>query len=125
MPEPQPVVTPEPQPVVAETPSTPEPQIEEKPVEKVPEIVFKVQILASDSELKAGSPQFKGEKEIDSYREGGMVKYTIGSSAEYVEINKLKKSLAEKFPQAFVVAFRGGQKISVADALKEQKAGKR
>ena len=125
VPEPQPVVTPEQQPVVAETPSTPEPQPEENAAEKVPEIVFKVQILASDSELKAGSPQFKGEKEIDSYREGGMVKYTIGSSPEYVEINKLKKSLAEKFPQAYVVAFRGGQKISVADALKEQKAGKR
>ena len=83
--------------------------------------MFKVQILASDTELKAGSPQFKGEKDINSYREGGMVKYTIGASGDYAEVNKLKKTLAEKFPQAFIVAFRGTEKISVADALKELK----
>jgi N-acetylmuramoyl-L-alanine amidase len=110
--------------VVEPSVPTPQPVQPIQPVQPSP-IIYKVQVLVAERVLKQNDYRLKGRTDLDYYKEGGMVKYTIGSSAEYVEINKLKKSLAEKFPQAFVVAFRGGQKISVADALKEQKAGKR
>ena len=124
--KPQPVPEPQPQtesaqPETVEMPPSPEPQPEPAQAEEAPAILFKVQILASDSPLKAGSPQFKGQTEVDSYREGGMVKYTVGASPEYSDIKKLKSQLAEKFPQAFIVAFRGTEKIPVAEALKELK----
>ena len=80
--------------------------------------VFKVQIIASGSEIAAGSARFKGQTEVDCYREGGMFKYTVGSSVDYNEINRLRQSLAETFPGCFVVAFMGGEKINVSEAIR-------
>ena len=81
--------------------------------------VFKVQILASAVKLKSGSAQLKGCKDAAYYQEGGLYKYTVGASADYNEINRLRRSLAGKFPQAFVIAFRDGVKMDVRDAIQE------
>lgn len=83
--------------------------------------VFKVQVLAADRVLKPGSPLLKGMKDLDYYREGQYVKYTSGASADYYEIVKLRKQLAGTFPQAFVIAFVNGEKVALADAIKEFK----
>jgi N-acetylmuramoyl-L-alanine amidase len=48
-----------------------------------------------------------------------MYKYTVGSSTDYNAINQLRKQLAAKFPQAFVVAFKNGQKTDVRAAIQE------
>jgi N-acetylmuramoyl-L-alanine amidase len=101
-----------------------QPQNDEKPAEATDAgdaPVFKVQLLASDRKLKANDRQLKGVSGVDSYKEGGLWKYTVGASPEYSDIKKLKSQLAEKFPQAFIVAFRGTEKIPVAEALKELK----
>lgn len=81
--------------------------------------VFKVQIMACDTKVKAGSPLLKGETGVDAYEEGGLWKYTVGSSTDYNEINRLRKSLSEKFPQAFVIAFKNGEKTNVNEAIRE------
>lgn len=86
--------------------------------------VFKVQVLASDRVLRKGDAHFKGEENYESYQEGGMVKYTIGSSANYNEIYKLRKTLLEKFPEAFIIAFKNGQKYDVNQAIREYKQNK-
>ena len=88
------------------------------------EPVFKVQILTSSRVLRAGDSHFKGETEIDSYQENGMVKYTIGASANYNEIYRLRKSLLEKFPEAFIIAFKNGEKYDVSQAIREYKQNK-
>lgn len=85
--------------------------------------VFKVQILASSSRLKASSPRLQGEK-ADCYEEGGLYKYTVGASANYNEINQLRQQLVKKFPQCFIIAFKDGQKMDVRQAIQEFK-GKR
>ena len=87
--------------------------------------VFKVQILVSSRVLRKGDSHFKGETDYDSYQEGGMVKYTMGSSANYNEIYRLRKSLLEKFPEAFIIAFKDGQKYDVNQAIREFKQNKR
>ena len=84
-------------------------------------IVFKVQIFALNRTLRPGSEQFKGHKNVDHYQEDGVMKYTIGSSSDYNEIAKLRKSLMEDFPQSFVVAFKNGQKIDINTAIAESK----
>lgn len=86
--------------------------------------VFKVQILASDRQLRQNSQQFKGEKNTEMYQENNMFKYTVGSSENYNEIYKLRKSLLEKFPEAFIIAFKNGEKMNVVEAIKEYKANK-
>lgn len=108
----QPVVE---QPVVEETKS----EVVEQPVaEKPSRPVYKVQILASSSKIKAGDARFQGLKKTDYYQEGGLYKYTVGSSEDFNEISRLRREIAQKFPEAFVVAFMDGKKINVNDARK-------
>lgn len=87
-------------------------------------IIFKVQILASNTSLQANSPRFKGHSGVASYKEGGMIKYTLGASANYYEINRLRQKLAEDFLGCFVVAFKNGEKMNINEAIREFKRNK-
>lgn len=95
-------------------------QPEVESVQQVSAPVFKIQVFVAEKVLAANDSRMKGEK-MGYYREGGMVKYTIGESTSFSEINQLRKTVAEKFPGAFVVAFRGGEKINVNDAIRESR----
>ena len=86
--------------------------------------IFKVQILVSSRVLRKGDAHLKGEENYDSYQESGMVKYTIGASANYNEIYQLRKSLLDKFPEAFIIAFKNGKKYDVNQAIREFKQNK-
>lgn len=86
--------------------------------------IFKVQILASSTKLNAADRQFKGIGNVGSYQENGLYKYTIGSSPNYNEIYRLRKSILEKFPEAFIIAFKNGQKANVVEAIHEFKANR-
>ncbi len=100
------------------------PSVAKQPRQVQDEPVFKVQILTSSRVLRAGDSHFKGETQIDSYQENGMVKYTIGASTNYNEIYRLRKSLLEKFPEAFIIAFKNGEKYDVSQAIREYKQNK-
>ena len=86
--------------------------------------VFKVQILSSSSKLKAGDARFKGLTDVDSYRDGALYKYTVGASTDYNEIYRLRKQVAATIPEAFIVAFKGGQRMDVNAAIREFKSKK-
>lgn len=86
--------------------------------------VFKVQILTGSKVLHEGDSQFKGLKGVGHYKESGMVKFTYGESTNYNEIVQLRKQILDKFPQAFIIAFKSGQKVKVNDAISEWKSKK-
>lgn len=88
------------------------------------EPVFKLQIFVSSRTLRKGDAHFKGETDYDSYQEGGMTKYTMGASTNYNEIYRLRKTMTEKFPEAFIIAFKNGQKYDVNQAIREFKQNK-
>ncbi|MBQ9357483.1 MAG: N-acetylmuramoyl-L-alanine amidase [Prevotella sp.] len=81
--------------------------------------VFKVQILASTTQVPAGDRQFKGLTGVESYKEGSLWKYTVGSSTDYNEIVRLRRSILDKFPQAFIIAFKNGLKVDTQAAIQE------
>ena len=83
--------------------------------------VFKVQILTSNIKLKSGSRQLKGQEDADFYKDGNIYKYTVGSSTNYNEIYRLRKQLLAKFPEAFIIAFKNGQRMDVQQAIREFK----
>ncbi len=87
-------------------------------------LVFKIQIMACDVKLRPKDPRLKGLTHVSFYQEGGLYKYTVGDSEDYNEIVKMRKTLTAKFPQAFIVAFRGKQKVNVQAAIQEYKAKK-
>lgn len=86
--------------------------------------VFKVQILTSGSVLKPGNRLLKGRTDAAYYREGGIYKYTVGASTNYQEIYRLRKEVLPKFPEAFIIAFRGDKKMDVNEAIREYKSNK-
>ena len=103
-----------------------QPALAQQPVQAAPpaaesagEPVFKVQLFISPRRLAKNARQFKGRTDIDSYEEGGMIKYTVGASTNYNEIYRLRKEVLEQFPQAFIIAFRDGQKMNASEAYKE------
>lgn len=83
--------------------------------------VFKLQIFVGNRNLRKGDAHFKGETEYDSFQEGNLVKYTLGSSTNYNEIYRLRKEKMEKFPEAFIIAFKNGEKYDVNQAIREFK----
>ena len=87
--------------------------------------VFKVQILVNDTPLPSGSRLFKGLLDVEVYRENQKWKYTYGADTNYNAIYRLRKSILDKFPNAFIIAFRDGEKTDVVEALREFKAKRR
>lgn len=96
------------------------PQQTEAP-EKSEAPVFKVQILTSSVKLKSGSRQLKGQEDADFYKDGNLYKYTVGASTNYNEIYRLRKQLLDRFPEAFIIAFKDGQRMDVQQAIREFK----
>jgi N-acetylmuramoyl-L-alanine amidase len=86
--------------------------------------VFKVQFLASNTRIKAGDARFKGLDGVDSYQEGGLWKYTVGSTESYAEVRQLRAQVVKVFPQAFIVAFKNGEKMDTQKAIRESQQKK-
>lgn len=94
---------------------------EPKKAEVVDAPVFKLQIFVGSRTLRKGDAHFKGETDYDSFQEGNLVKYTLGASTNYNEIYRLRKEKLDKFPEAFIIAFKNGQKYDVNQAIREFK----
>ena len=102
-----------------ESTDSPTPEPKKKVSKHVP--LFKVQIFAVDRKLRSSDARFKGRTDAEHYKEGGMVKYTIGESNDYNEINRLRKELNALFPGCFVIAFKDGDKMNINEAIREFK----
>ncbi|MDE5710991.1 MAG: N-acetylmuramoyl-L-alanine amidase, partial [Bacteroides sp.] len=55
------------------------------------------------------------------YKEGGTYKYTYGASPDYNKVLRTKRNIASKFKDAFIIAFRHGEKMDVRIAISEFK----
>ena len=130
---------PTPQPEKPQPTSQPEKpnQVETPPAKTVEEVapvpedmqpggrpIFKVQIAATSLQLPPDAPQFMGVKGVEMFAENGMYKYTIGASPDFDEVNRLRKTLLNDFPQAFIIAFRDGYKMNISEAVREYRKNK-
>ena len=86
--------------------------------------IFKIQILTGRTRIKTTDRQFKGLADVDCYEEGGMFKYTVGASTDYNAIARQRREILDKFPEAFIIAFKNGQKMNVNEAISEFKKNK-
>lgn len=83
--------------------------------------VYKVQICTSSTRLKAGDAHFGGLAPVDCYEDGGLYKYTWGSTGDYREAVALQKEAGAKVKGAFIVAFIDGRRVDLAEARKRQR----
>ena len=86
--------------------------------------VFKVQLLVADKKLKVNDRRLKGIKPVDYYKEKGMYKYTYGSTTDYNEIIRKHRSVKNKLPGTFIVAFMNGERMNLHEAIKLYKRNK-
>jgi zinc D-Ala-D-Ala dipeptidase len=79
------------------------------------DIVYKVQLVALPKLQDNNSEMFKGLN-VEWYKQDNYFKYTVGKCASFQSAFDLKDSVAQLgFPQAFVVCFKGNQRISIKD----------
>lgn len=85
------------------------------------DVVFKVQIAASSKKLEPKSYNFKGLNQISRSKENTLYKYYFGETSDYLKVQELVKQAKNVgYDQAYVVAFKNQQKISVSEALKSK-----
>ncbi len=82
-------------------------------------LTFTVQITTSSTQLPANSQQLKGLKNVDSYQEGGLYKYTYGATPDYNKALRTKREVERSFKGAFVIAFKNGEKMDINAAIAE------
>lgn len=96
---------------------TDQPKNPVKTTEKKDELIFSVQIILSPKTLSKDSPKFKGATDIKEEKSDGVYKY---SSGKFVSLNDAidyqNKMRGKGFKDAFVVAFRNGNRIAMKEA---------
>ena len=85
------------------------------------EITFKIQILTSSKPLAKNDKRLKGLKGVDYYKKKDIYKYTYGASGDYNKVLRTKRTITAKFKDAFIIAFRDGEKMNVNEAIAEFK----
>ncbi len=80
-------------------------------------MVFRVQLSTSGSAKSETDPVFAAVQPVQRVLEGKLYKYySKGFNSEKEALQLLGVAKKNGFPDAFLVAFRGSLKISVADA---------
>jgi hypothetical protein len=87
-------------------------------------ILFKVQIAATQKSSVKNSEWFHSFYNIDSNVEmtyyEGWKKYMTGSFKSYMDASAYRKKTQERIPDAFVVAYENGMRISLQEAIKNK-----
>jgi len=78
-------------------------------------IEFKIQMTSSSIKLSPNNKKLKGVP-MDSFFENRLYKYTFGSFSTFEEANRKRMEFKNSFPDAFVIAFKDGQKIPIQEA---------
>lgn len=87
--------------------------------------VFKIQIMTSDKKLSSKSKLFKGLYPVDCYKEKGLYKYTYAEDTNYNNVLRIKRTKVDsKFKDAFIIAFKNGEKMDINKAIREFKRNK-
>ena len=89
----------------------------EKATSSVP--VFKIQFLTSDSPLNKNDKRIKEANGLESYTEGGITKYTCEPTENYNEAKRKLKEIRAKYSDAFIVAFKGNERMDTGEAIRE------
>ncbi|MCR4680254.1 MAG: N-acetylmuramoyl-L-alanine amidase [Bacteroidales bacterium] len=89
----------------ADTPATPDSGIR-----------FKVQFLASPDKIDKNDKRLQGVPDVGCYQENGLWKYTAGNERTYEAASELLATVKKIHGDAFMIAFQGDKKISVAEA---------
>ena len=81
-------------------------------------LFFAVQLAVSRNELTCAPENFKGLEGIWKEEQYGLFKYYCGKISTYKEVEALKTTVVEQYPDAYIVAFEKDRKIDLNEAKK-------
>ena len=81
---------------------------------------FAIQLMNTSAPLKEGDYRLKGFQGVRFIPAGERFKGIYSRSDSYLDIKNELVQVRETFPEAFIVAFRGEQQITTAEALKQR-----
>ncbi|MBK8341502.1 MAG: N-acetylmuramoyl-L-alanine amidase [Flavobacteriales bacterium] len=80
---------------------------------------FKVQISTSSKRIEPVAKNFKGLEGVEEQQGAGLFRYTVGNASSLEEARGIQRTCRDKgFDGAFIVAFRAGVRIDLAEAVK-------
>lgn len=82
------------------------------------EVRFMVQFMALPDKISLNDNRFKGLPDVNCYFENGLWKYTAGRETGVQSVKEILNEVKKKYPDAFVIAFKGENKIPVSEAVK-------
>jgi N-acetylmuramoyl-L-alanine amidase len=83
------------------------------------EVIFKIQIASSKNKILVKSYNFKGLKNVQRVKVGSYYKYYYGITTSFKEVkNSLLKVKKKGYSDAYVAAFKNGEKVSLTKVLK-------
>jgi N-acetylmuramoyl-L-alanine amidase len=83
----------------------------------VAEIYYSIQFLSSKHEKSLDAVEFRGISDLRMYQHMGLYKYTSGEFATFEQAQQHRETVISKgFKDAFVVAFRNGERIKTSEA---------
>jgi len=86
---------------------------------KTNQVTYLLQLFITRKKItNSNDSQFRGLTDCTFYEEGNWYKYTYGSTIDLDEILTLKNRIKPIFPEAFIVVFYKGKKISLQEAEK-------
>ena len=81
-------------------------------------LFFAVQLAVSRNDLACAPENFKGLEGVWKEEQYGLFKYYCGKISTYKEVEALKTTVVEHYPDAYIVAFEKDRKIDLNEAKK-------
>ena len=81
-------------------------------------LFFTVQLAVSRNDLACAPENFKGLEGVWKKEQYGLFKYYCGKISTYKEVEALKTTVVEQYPDAYIVAFAKDRKIDLNEAKK-------
>jgi len=104
--------------VVVDEPAPAE-QAKEQSTALPDQILFSVQLASSKNKIATDPASFKGYEQVMVIQDGRWFKYMVGKESNYHTALEKCKAIKSDYPDAFVVASRGGKIVPLNEALEE------
>ena len=83
------------------------------------DIVFKVHLLSTKTQLSTDAEIFAEIDDVEEYTTGNVYNYLTAATSKYSEIEEIYQNLRLDFPESSIVAFKNGRLIKLKKALKQ------
>ena len=84
-------------------------------------LCYRLQVATTSAPVANPIEKFPGKPDVFEYKDGNKYKYMIGRFATLDEASAYKKTISAEYPDAFIVPFNNGKKISMSEAKKLEK----